>query len=203
MKYHQKKFKKQIFRALALWEWQVTPDSIKTKSSFSHCPCCQSTPWQAQVKLEALIEDDHLGDWSTEKDCCWGLTFLQVKWLDSEDGFFSACWKVSHQQQSFSGLRTPVTQMITFNQGMLLLDSDYFPKTWPIKRFCPYCCPVILSWLQKLLPQNLIYFRKQHLEYHNEDIFLLHIFTFLITFSPTLSYNYYYLNIVQDRKSVV
>ena len=24
-----------------------------------------------------MIENDHLGDWSPEKDCCWRLTFRQ------------------------------------------------------------------------------------------------------------------------------
>ena len=40
-----------------------------------------------------MIENDHLGDWSPEKDCCWRLTFPQPvrrpssESSDSSDGF--------------------------------------------------------------------------------------------------------------------
>ena len=45
-----------------------------------------------------LIEKDHLGNWSPEKDCCWRLTFRQpacacgshLQSLDSEKGCFRA-----------------------------------------------------------------------------------------------------------------
>ena len=44
-----------------------------------------------QVYLLSLIENDHLGDWSPEKDCCWQLTFQQPlgkpSSFDSKDGF--------------------------------------------------------------------------------------------------------------------
>ena len=46
-----------------------------------------------------MIENDHLGDWSPEKDCCLPTTDL---------------------------LMTSVSQMIIFNQGMLLLGSNHF-----------------------------------------------------------------------------
>ena len=44
--------------------------------------------------------------------------------LDSVDGFPTRCQNVSHQQKSF--LSTPVTQMIFFDQGMLLLGLNHF-----------------------------------------------------------------------------
>ena len=71
----------------------------------------------AQLKL-TLIENDHLGDWSPEKDCCWRLTRLDnlsrshlqsqvLLKIDSEDGFCVGCRNVSRQQQSFSGFQSP------------------------------------------------------------------------------------------------
>ena len=73
-----------------------------------------------------LIEDDHLGDWSPEKDCCWQLMFRQPvrkpSSASSEDGLSKCCLNVSHHQQQ--SLRISVSQMIIFNQGMLLLGSN-------------------------------------------------------------------------------
>ena len=45
-----------------------------------------------------LIGKDHLGNWIPQKDCFLRLTFLQP----------------------------PITQVIFFNQGMLLLGSNHF-----------------------------------------------------------------------------
>ena len=45
-----------------------------------------------RLRKGTLIEYDHLGDWSPEKDCCWGPTFQQPgekpssESSDSEDG---------------------------------------------------------------------------------------------------------------------
>ena len=42
-----------------------------------------------------LIENDHLGDWSPEKDCCWRLTFLQpVQKPSSEAGHVTPGFKL-------------------------------------------------------------------------------------------------------------
>ena len=46
--------------------------------------------------------------------------------LDSEDGFGTGCRNVS---QTTVLLRTLITQMIFFNQGMLLLGSNHFLLT--------------------------------------------------------------------------
>ena len=64
----------------------------------------------------SLIEKDHLGDWSPEKDCCYWLMLRQPVRKPS-----------SESSGSVSQLkRTPITQMIFFNQGMLLLGSNHF-----------------------------------------------------------------------------
>ena len=67
-----------------------------------------------------LIEKDHLGNWSLEKDCCW-LT---------HQGFWIGNWLPHRQLKCQSPakilLRTPITQMIFFNQGLLLLGSSLY-----------------------------------------------------------------------------
>ena len=86
-----------LFTISAMQETSVSREeqyqSIKRKTS-------QNRVENQQVHesiLLTLIEKDHLGDWSLEKDCC--LSVL---------------------------LRTPITHMIFFNQGMLLLGSKPF-----------------------------------------------------------------------------
>ena len=37
-----------------------------------------NTPVILNKRHCTLIENDHLGDWSPVKDCCWRLTFRQV-----------------------------------------------------------------------------------------------------------------------------
>ena len=82
-----------------------------------------------------LIENDHLGEWSPEKNCFWRLTFRHPlrkpssvksedgfahivetctycgnparKPVKSEDGFRTYCRNVSRQQRFFSGLQSP------------------------------------------------------------------------------------------------
>ena len=40
---------------------------------------CGNCGWEQQSNkgIQTLIEKDHLGDWSPEKDCCLRLTFRQ------------------------------------------------------------------------------------------------------------------------------
>ena len=83
----------------------------------------------------SLIENDHLGDWSPEKDCCWRLTFRQpVRKPCSESSDvqsqvidFRLLHRLSKRQSPTTVLvRTPVTQMIILNQGISLLASNHF-----------------------------------------------------------------------------
>ena len=60
-----------------------------------------------------LIENDHLGDWSPEKDCCWKLTFQQP--------FNKLCRKHLQSQFSVENSKLPVS--------MLLLGTNYFCLT--------------------------------------------------------------------------
>ena len=60
--------------------------------------------------LTFLISKDHLGDWSLS--------------LDPEDGFCTGRRNVRRKTTGL--LRTPITQMIFFNQGMLLLAQNLF-----------------------------------------------------------------------------
>ena len=53
----------------------------------------------------------------------WIFNWLTLP-LDSEDGFRIGCRNVSHKQQSLI-LRTPLTQMIFFNQGTFLLLEHF------------------------------------------------------------------------------
>ena len=45
-------------------------------STYLRCPNFDVNPFFRPVKY-TLIEKDHLGDWSPEKDCCLRLTFRQ------------------------------------------------------------------------------------------------------------------------------
>ena len=77
-----------------------------------------------------MIEKDHLGDSSSEKDCCSmtdigqpvrkpssessaEVIFGVKSPLDSEDGFRTGCQSVL--------LRTPITQVIFFNQDTIII----------------------------------------------------------------------------------
>ena len=60
--------------------------------------------------LTSLISKGHLGDWSLS--------------LDPEDGFPTGRRNVS--RKTIVLLRTPITQMIFFNQGMLLMAQNHF-----------------------------------------------------------------------------
>ena len=75
-----------------------------------------------------MIEKDHLGDWSPEKDCCWRLTFRQH--VRKSSIFWLWRWfphRLSKRQSLTTVLlRTPITQVIFFNQRMLLLGSKHF-----------------------------------------------------------------------------
>ena len=79
-------------------------------------------------KKKTLIENDHLGDWSPEKDNCCRLTFRQPVRKLSSDIFL--CLKMASAQVVGTSVlrRTPVTQMIIFDQGVLLLGSNHFLK---------------------------------------------------------------------------
>ena len=59
--------------------------------------------------LTSLISKDHLGDWSLS--------------LDPEDGFCTGRRNVSRKTTVL--LRTPITQMIFFNQGMLQIGRAH------------------------------------------------------------------------------
>ena len=69
---------------------------------FNHFRNSKFLPW---------LKKKHLGDWSSEKDCCLQITFRQPVRkplsLDSEDGFGTGCRNFSRDQQSFSGLQLP------------------------------------------------------------------------------------------------
>ena len=80
------------------------------------------------IIFQGLIDNDHLGDWSPEKDNCWRLTFRQPVRKLSSDIFL--CLKMASAQVVGTSVlrRTPVTQMIIFDQGVLLLGSNHFLK---------------------------------------------------------------------------
>ena len=88
---------------------------IRLEITHSHCDLLYTIaglPSADKNVQYSLIENDDLGDWSSENDSCWRLTFRQPVWkpslesLDSKDGFHRVCRNVSHQQRSFSGLQT-------------------------------------------------------------------------------------------------
>ena len=69
-----------------------------------------------------LIEHDHLGDWSPENDYCWRLTFdnLCKGHLQSQVTLkmtSAQVVKTSVTNVPAVRLRSPVTQMLIFNQG--------------------------------------------------------------------------------------
>jgi len=63
--------------------------------------------------------------------------------VDSDDGFSTGCRKVHNQQQTLS--RTPVTQMIIFNHGMLPLRSNHFRKSSSVQVLVGNDCCVSAS----------------------------------------------------------
>jgi len=83
--------------------------------------------WFLTQEENTLIANDHLCDWNPEKDSCngnWHFDNLCRSLPDSEDDFCIGCWKVSCQQQSFSGHHSPrwsFTIKVTFT--MILVDS--------------------------------------------------------------------------------
>ena len=63
-----------------------------------------------------MIEKDHIGDWSSEKDCCWRLTFRQPVWKPS-----------SESSDNFSLLKkfkNPCELTSNFQLAKLSLDSE-------------------------------------------------------------------------------
>ena len=61
-----------------------------------------------------MTENDHLGDWIPEKDCCLRLTFRQPVQkssselsLDSEDGFRTGCRDVSRKKSPSQDFNQP------------------------------------------------------------------------------------------------
>ena len=71
-----------------------------------------------------LIGKDHLGDWSPELECCWWLTFrppVRKPSSESSDSFSQSWLKLSTVL-----LRTPITQMTFFNQGILFVGQTIF-----------------------------------------------------------------------------
>jgi len=105
-----------------------------------------------------MIEKDHLCDWSPEKDCWWLMLRRPVRGPSSESGggvgqlkVQKPWWAIRFLRFRLTGtaawlwgwlphglsrcrsltavlLRTPVTQIIFFNHGMLLLGSNHFLK---------------------------------------------------------------------------
>ena len=68
-----------------------------------------------------MIENDHLGDWSADKDC--GLFRVGDRRFDNLCGSPLSETSVRHlRRQSPVLLRTPVTQMIIFNQNNNLIE---------------------------------------------------------------------------------
>jgi len=64
-----------------------------------------------------------------------GVTYLDLKKIDSEDGFRTGCRNVSHKQQSFSGFQSPrrsssIKQIVIVNSFLLklLLVIESRPK---------------------------------------------------------------------------
>ena len=83
--------------------------------------------YKGRIKLWiTLIETDHLVDWSPEKNCCWQLTFQQPLRKLFEESRWLLYRLLKRQLPTTVVLRTPVNQMIIFNQGMLLLGSNHF-----------------------------------------------------------------------------
>ena len=79
-----------------------------------------------------MIEKDHPGDWSPDKDC--PLTDVSTTCAEANVPYLvwgrGKAWLLhrlsKHQSQTTVLLRTPITQMIFFNQGMLLLGWKNF-----------------------------------------------------------------------------
>ena len=83
--------------------------------------------YKGQIKLWiTLIENDHLVDWSPEKDCCWQLTFQKPLQKPFEESRWLPHRLLKRQPPTRVLLRTPIRQVIIFNQGMLLLGSNHF-----------------------------------------------------------------------------
>ena len=87
-----------------------------------------------------LIDKDHLGYWSPEKDCCLWL-MLQQPVRKSESSHLTQKMPSSEsshlmhrlfkcQSQTTVLLKTPITQMIFFNQGRLIFCCANNLKTW-------------------------------------------------------------------------
>ena len=87
-----------------------------------------------------LIEKDHLGYWSPEKDCCLWLMFQQpmrksesslltLKMPSSESSHLMHRLS-KRQSQTTVLLKTPITQMIVSNQGELIFCCANNLKTW-------------------------------------------------------------------------
>ena len=91
-----------------------------------------------------LIEKGHLGAWSPEKDCCLWLTFRQpVRKPSSEWNHLTLKMASAQVVETIvannSPYQTPITEMIFFNQGMLLLGSNHFLKMCCVKVYL-HCC---------------------------------------------------------------
>ena len=69
------------------------------------------------------FQNDHLGDWNPEMDCCRRLTFRQPVRTDSEDGFRTGCRNASRQQQSFSSIKVYYSWVQTIFIAMLLFHT--------------------------------------------------------------------------------
>ena len=103
--------------------------------------------------ISTLIEKDYLGDLSPEKDCCWWLMFRQPVQKPSSESRRWLPHRLSKRQSPTTVLlRTPITQMIFFNQGMLLVGSKHFLKA------CIYYTSVsyTINNIYKKLPRPLI-----------------------------------------------
>ena len=68
----------------------------------------------ANKNRHTLIEKDHLGNWSPEKDCCWRLTFRQPACAEAIFRVLTLKKIASEQvvemlftQKFFSGLQSP------------------------------------------------------------------------------------------------
>ena len=88
----------------------------------------------------------------------WIFNWLKLS-LDSEDGFHTDCWNISHQEQSFSGLQSPKWSFTIKIEVALLMTFNLLFSNAIIKRQVTTCINLAEIWEQtQLIPLNFLFF---------------------------------------------